>query len=72
MSTDKPLYWAVFREQTDHHLYFELQDLGRNRWQAVVGDDEFTFRTKSKDFLVVLSEAIEEARARRDQPMIDQ
>ena len=70
MSTN-PLFWAVFREQADHHTYIEIEDLGRNRWQCVVGEDEFVVRSKSKDFLTVLGLAIEEAKARRDQPSSD-
>lgn len=65
MSTHKPVYWAVFRDQHQHEMYVELEDLGRNRWQAVVGEDEFTFREKSKDFLTVLQRALNEASVRR-------
>lgn len=68
--SNKNLFWAVVREQTDHHLYIELEDLGRNRWQAVIGTDEFTFRTKEKDFLTVMKLAIEthQERSRQDSP----
>lgn len=71
MSTNT-LYWAVFRDQAAHHMYIEIEDLGRNRWQCVVGEDEFVVRSKSKDFLTVLGLAVEEAMARRDQPSSDQ
>lgn len=67
MSTDNPLYWATFRQQADHHMYFELEFLGRNRWQVVIGDDEFILRTKERDFLTVLSLAIAEHQDRSDQ-----
>lgn len=72
MSTNKPLFWAVFREQADHHMYFELEFLGRNRWQVVIGDDEFILRTKERDFLTVLSLAIEEHQDRSDQVTDDE
>lgn len=67
MSTDNPLYWAVFRDQTKHESYFELEYVGRNRWNCVVGEEEFSIRTKERDFLTVLSIAIEEAQSRRGQ-----
>lgn len=72
MSTDKPLYWAVFRQQADHHMYFELEFLGRNRWQVVVGTEEFILRTKEKDFLTVLQLAISEAQSRSAQDLPDE
>lgn len=67
MSTDKNIYWATFRNQTEHEMYVEIEDLGRNRWSIVVGTDEFILRCPSKDFMTVLRAALEEADARRGQ-----
>ena len=57
--SDNDIYWAVLRKGTQHELYLELEDQGRNRWACVVGTDEFYIRTKSKDPVEVLRLALE-------------
>lgn len=65
--SDSNIYWFVLRQGTKHELYVELESLGRNRWNVLLGEDEFTFRTKSKDILTVLSEAIQQHQLRSAQ-----
>lgn len=66
--SNNDIYWANFRDQeARHQAYVELENLGRNRWQCVIGTDEFVIRTKEKDFLRVLSLALIEAQERADQ-----
>lgn len=69
--SDNDIFWATFRNHTQREMYVEIENLGRNRWACVVGDDEFTIRTKEKDFLTVLRLVLDEAAARRDQTTTD-
>lgn len=66
MSTND-IFWSTFRNHTQHEMYVEIENLGRNRWACVVGEDEFVIRTKEKDFLKVLLLVLTEAETRRDQ-----
>lgn len=56
---ESPLvYWAVIREGKRRESYLELEHLGGKKWGAVLGDEEFTFRSDSTDFIPVLSAAL--------------
>lgn len=60
MTSEPTIYWAVIRDKIDRVEYIELEELGNNKWGAVLGLDEFTFVVSQTDpdFFDVLSEAL--------------
>jgi hypothetical protein len=58
MDTTTDIYWAVIRNQTVRSTYIELEFLGGKRWNAVLGDQEFKFRTEATEFFEVLEAAL--------------
>lgn len=55
-----PIFWAVVRDQTERHSYIELAHITKDKWSAVLGDTEFTFKVpgNSKEFFDVLRAAL--------------
>lgn len=58
--TDKIIYWAVIRNQTNRHGYLELAHQSGARWLAVMDDFEYKFKTESTEFLHVLKAALDQ------------
>lgn len=53
------IFWAVVRNQTDRHSYIEVAHIEGNKWQVVLGYDEYTIRTTKTDFFEILQLALQ-------------
>jgi hypothetical protein len=52
------IFWATIYNHSDRHDYIELTHLGGEKWSAVLGLDEFRFKSQHTEFLRVLADAL--------------
>ena len=57
------IFWATIYNHSDRVDYIELAHLGGEKWSAVLGLDEFRFKSQHTDFLDVLTDALDFRRA---------